>query len=358
MKNQSEYEPASYWLTRVLFLRFLAFIYLVAFCVAFEQNEALLGENGLTPAIAYIKQSRDSLVSSSGNLSAFLQLPTVFWFLAPTSNNLASVALIGALLSSLVIIKGAANMLIMSTLWLFYMSIVNVGQTWYSFGWESQLLETGFLAIFMVPFVSLNIFPALTPTPFVCIWGCRWLLFRIMLGAGLIKIRGDSCWLDLTCMQYHYQTQPVPNPLSIYFHTTPNTVHSFETFSNHLIELVIPWMTFFPRTPRLLCGLFQVFFQIVLILSGNLSFLNWLTIAPALMYFDDESIALLFSKRLVSKAKAASLSYQRTLDSPNKSTQVKMVLFLRRTIGVMVAMLIAILSVPVVRNLLSSEQVC
>jgi hypothetical protein len=42
-----------------------------------------------------------------------------------------------------------------------------------------------------------------------------------MIGAGMIKIRGDQCWRDLTCMNYHYQTQPVPNPFSIYFHNTP-----------------------------------------------------------------------------------------------------------------------------------------
>lgn len=49
-------------------------------------------------------------------------------------------------------------MVVMATMWLLYMSIVNVGQTWFSFGWESQLLETGFLAIWAVPILSISRF--------------------------------------------------------------------------------------------------------------------------------------------------------------------------------------------------------
>ena len=132
---------------------------------------------------------------------------------------------------------------------------------------ESQLLETTFLTIFLVPLLSLKKFPRWTPTPIVCIWGNRWLLFRIMIGAGLIKIRGkivalfwrsqcgltsfcielgDECWRDLTCMNYHYQTQPVPNPLSPLFHASPgdqqefrpaflNRYYSFTYFSQLLL---------------------------------------------------------------------------------------------------------------------------
>ena len=36
-----------------------------------------------------------------------------------------------------------AATLLWLTLWAAYLSIVNVGQTWYWFGWESLLLETG-----------------------------------------------------------------------------------------------------------------------------------------------------------------------------------------------------------------------
>ncbi len=207
----------SYWLTRVVFLRCLAAMYTVAFLVALLQNEYLLGEEGLTPATIYIQQRR----GGRSNYELVLSHPTVFWVISPSTANINLVAVLGLCLSVFVAIEGCANMPIILAMWALYFSIVSIGQTWYSFGWESQLLETGFLTAFMVPLLSLARFPRHTPTPWVCIWGLRWLLFRIMIGAGMIKIRGDECWRDLTCMNYHYQTQPVPNPLSVYFHNTP-----------------------------------------------------------------------------------------------------------------------------------------
>ena len=210
----------TYWLTRIVFLRCLAFMYAVAFMVAYNQNESLIGENGLTPATLYLDQRpKDASV-----YDLMMSHPTIFWMIEPTSANLNYCAAAGLFISILVTCSGSANIPIMFLLWSLYFSIVTVGQRWYQFGWESQLLETGFLAMFMVPVLSLRRFPKLTTTPWVTIWGYRWLLFRIMIGAGMIKIRGDQCWRDLTCMNYHYQTQPVPNFFSIYFHYTPGNV--------------------------------------------------------------------------------------------------------------------------------------
>lgn len=203
-----------YWLTRVLFLRCLAFMYAVAFLVALNQNESLIGENGLTPALTYVAQRP----VDATDMQMILRYPTLFWIIPPTTKALQQFAGTGLIISVFMLILGAANVPLLFTLWSLYFSIVSVGQRWYSFGWESQLLETGFLAMFMVPVLSLEQFPRWTCTPWVCVWGYRWLLFRIMIGAGAIKLRGDQCWRDLTCMNYHYQTQPVPNMFSIYFH--------------------------------------------------------------------------------------------------------------------------------------------
>ena len=119
-------------------------------------------------------------------------------------------------LSAFVFFFGSANSVILGLLWILYHTLVNVGQIWFSFGWESQLLETGFLAIWIVPFFSLSQFPSGTKPSNLAIYGYRWLITRIMLGAGLIKIRGDPCWKNFTCMNYFYETQPNPNPMSYY----------------------------------------------------------------------------------------------------------------------------------------------
>jgi len=187
----------SYWLTRVLFLRSLGCLYAVAFSIGLAQNEYLIGEKGLMPALLYLARLRKSH-GEADVWSLFLSNPTIFWFISPTATSLNMVAIAGSVLSILLIIKGASNVPLMALLWLLYLSIVNVGQTFYSFGWESQLLETGFLAIFLCPITSTERFPKWTVAPLVCIFGYRWLLLRIMLGAGLIKLRGDQCWRGIS----------------------------------------------------------------------------------------------------------------------------------------------------------------
>ena len=97
-----------------------------------------------------------------------------------------------------------------------YVSYVKIGQQFYSFGWESMLIEMGFLSIFLGSIY--------TPCPFYIILLLRWLLFRNIFGAGLIKIRGDKCWHDCTALDYHFETQPIPNAISWYCHQLPKIV--------------------------------------------------------------------------------------------------------------------------------------
>jgi hypothetical protein len=108
-----------------------------------------------------------------------------------------------------------------------------------------------------------------------------------MFGAGLIKLRGDQCWRDLTCMDYHYLTQPVPNPFSWYWHKLPSWFQKFSVFSTHVVELIVPFMLFLPAPFCYVGGLLTVGFQITLIISGNLSWLNYITIVVCIPCFDD-----------------------------------------------------------------------
>lgn len=194
--------------------------------------------------------------------------------------------------------------------------------------------------------------PIHTPTPLVVIWGYRWLIFRIMIGAGMIKIRGDQCWRDLTCMNYHYETQPVPNPMSYLMHQSPEIFHKFETLTNHFIELIVPFFIILPRPFRIICGVLQILFQVILIISGNLSFLNWLTILPSIMCFDDKSLAFLFSP---SSTKDDVIKIQE-LSKAGAGPRPTRGLCIRRVFEVMLGAMLAYLSIPVVQNLLSSQQ--
>ncbi|XP_037588169.1 lipase maturation factor 1 isoform X2 [Cebus imitator] len=289
----------TFWLTRIVLLKALAFVYFVAFLVAFHQNKQLIGDRGLLPCSAYLRSVQQYFRGRVG-WDALSYAPTVLWLMdwSDMNSNLDLLALLGLGVSAFVLITGCANMLLMVALWGLYMSLVNVGQIWYSFGWESQLLETGFLGIFLCPLWTLSRLPRHTPTSRIVLWGFRWLIFRIMLGAGLIKIRGDQCWRDLTCMDFHYEA--------------------------------------------------------VLIVSGNLSFLNWLTMVPSLACFDDATLGFLFPSGPGS-LKDRVLQLQR--ETRGARPEPRFSSAVRRAANVSLGVLLAWLSVPVVLNLMSSRQV-
>ena len=272
--------------------------------VAARQILPLIGSDGLLPVSLFLQGVETHLGSAT---AGFVRLPSLFW-LSHSDTALQLVAWTGFALSC-VVAAGYANAIVMTLLWMLYMSFVHVGQDWYGFGWEIQLLETGFLAIFLCPLLDGRPFPKRAP-PLVVIWLFRWLIFRIMIGAALIKLRGDPAWRDLTALYYHFETQPIPGPLSRSFHFLPRWILKGGVLFNFLAELVAPWFAFYPRIARYTAGVIMVLFQFALILSGNLSFLNWLTIVPALACFDDRFWAKLLPKALVSRASISATTAQ------------------------------------------------
>src|SRR5215467_1357271 len=266
----------TYWLTRFIILRLLGATYAVAFLVAINQIVPLIGENGLIPLGIFVHRVGDALGSRG---AGFMRLPSLFWF-AHSDGALLTTAWIGFILS-LIVLAGYANAIILVVLWFLYMSFVHLGQDWYGYGWEIQLLETGFLAIFLCPLLDMRPFPK-RPPPMPIINLFRWLIFRIMFGAGMIKIRGDEVWRNGTALYYHFETQPIPGPLSRWFHFLPRIILRMGVWYNFLAELIAPFFVFWPRLARHISGVIIILLQVVLILSGNLSFLNWLTIVPAL----------------------------------------------------------------------------
>ncbi|MDX3261963.1 lipase maturation factor family protein [Streptomyces sp. MI02-2A] len=256
-----------YWLSRLVFQRALAVVYLFAFLSAALQFRALIGERGILPVPRHLARM------------PFKHAPSVFhlhysdrFFAAWSWAGCAvSVALVAGLDSQLPLWAG---MVLWLALWAMYLSIVNVGQTWYSFGWESLLLEVGFLAAFLG---NDKVAP-----PVVVLFLLRWILFRVEFGAGLIKIRGDACWRKLTCLDYHHETQPMPGPLSWFFHHLPRPLHRVEVAANHVTQLLVPVLLFTPQPIATVAASLMIVTQLWLVLSGNFAWLNWITIVLAL----------------------------------------------------------------------------
>jgi hypothetical protein len=265
-----------YWLSRLVLERGIAVIYVFAFVAAARQFRALIGERGLLPVPRYLARQ------------SFGQAPSVF-HLYYSDRFFAAVAWSGAALSAAMaagladVLPLWASVLLWLLLWVLYLSIVNVGQTWYAFGWESLMLETGFLAAFLG---NSQVAP-----PVLTMWLARLLLFRLEFGAGLIKLRGDSCWRDLTCLFYHHETQPMPGPLSWFFHHIPKPLHRVEVAGNHVAQLIIPFGLFAPQPVASIAGAIVVTTQLWLVASGNFAWLNWLTILLGCSVIDTSSLA-------------------------------------------------------------------
>ena len=209
----------SFHVTKFVILRLVGFVYFIAFLGAYYQNQGLMGSKGLVPAYKYMENLQSNYVDTT---HGFLAHPTLYWFITSTSSTLQDwhldmTAGCGIALSLLVIF-GVDSFCIMILLWILDFSIVTVagGNSFYSYGWESQLLETGFLAIWLcdIPVIQSQQRSSSTSLPeppsLPVLWLFRWLCFRISTGAGLIKLRGGECWKNKTCLYYHFETQPIP----------------------------------------------------------------------------------------------------------------------------------------------------
>jgi hypothetical protein len=275
-------DPGSYQLVRLVFKRLLALTYLLGFVVAVNQFRPLAGEEGLLPLSRYVEHVE------------FAERPSLL-HLRPSDRVAAWMGWAGVALS-LVALAGlpgllpnpwatAASVVVWLAMWGLYLSFVNAGQTFYGYGWESMLVETGFLAVFLGA--------GDVGAPAVVVWLLRWLLFRNMFGAGLIKLRGDDCWRDLSCLQYHYETQPMPNPLSWRAHHAPEWFHRLGVAVNHVVEVAVPFLYFAPQPFAALAGVVTILFQGWLMLTGNFSWLNFLTVVLAVSTFSDGTLAAL-----------------------------------------------------------------
>jgi hypothetical protein len=263
-------------LVRLLLQRGLAAIYLTAFLSAWNQFPALLGERGLLPVPGYLARV------------GFREAPSLF-HLHYSDRFLRAVAGLGIALSACALVGLSESgplwlsIAVWLLLWVLYLSIVNVGQTFYGFGWESMLLEAGFFAAFLGP-------SGLSASP-IPVLALRWMLFRVELGAGLIKLRHDRCWRDLTCLYYHHETQPMPNPLSAWFHALPRPLHRASVAFSHFVQIAVPFGLFAPQPIAAGAGCLIIVHQLVLIVSGNYSWLNWLTVILGFTAFSDQTLS-------------------------------------------------------------------
>jgi hypothetical protein len=282
----------SYVLTRWVFLRGLGAVYFCAFASLWPQVLGLIGSRGILPARGFLEA-----VAAQAGPERFRLVPTLAW-LDPSDSALRGLCLAGMLLSLLLIV-GVLPVPTLAGLWLLYLSLVSVGQDFLGFQWDTLLLETGFLAIWLAPLRVWPRFASETPPSRLALWLGRWLLFRLMFGSGVVKLAsGDPTWRDGTAMAFHYETQPLPTPPAWFLHLLPLPFHHFSTLAVLVVELAAPFLIFAPRRGRLAGAVLLAGLQALILLTGNFAFFNYLTLALCVLLLDDSALRRLVPARL------------------------------------------------------------
>jgi uncharacterized membrane protein YphA (DoxX/SURF4 family) len=283
---------SSYALTRWLFFRGLGFIHLVAFGSYALQILGLNGSQGIESTHEILRGASAQL----GSLAYYL-MPTLEW-LNSSDTALQVLALTGTALSLLVIagVLTAPSLIALDLLWL---SLVTGGGQFTAFQSDGMLVEATTLSLFFVPWqwvepqwgLPLRQTQQRAPSN-ISIFLLRFMIFRLMLAAGLVKIlSGDETWRQLTALNFHFETQPIPTPLAWYAYWLPEWTHKASVIAMYLSELLAPFLIFAGRKPRLLAAVLIAGLHFMIALTGNYTFLNLLCILLCVPLLDDTVVS-------------------------------------------------------------------
>src|SRR5262245_9678528 len=273
--------PPTYIWARRWFLRALGLTYLIAFVSLWVQVDGLVGSNGVSPLDQFLPA-----VSERFGSSAYSLLPTLCWF--DSSNGFLHFLCGGGVVLSLLLILGITPALSLAVLFVFYLSLTSAGQTFLSFQWDILLLETGFLSMFLAPWRLWPTHKPQQPVSRAALFLLKLLLFKLMLMSGVVKLTsGDDCWWNLTAVDYHYWSQPLPTVFGWWADKSPEWFKHFSVAFCLFVEIVVPFFIWGPRRPRLIAAGLMIFLQLVIAFTGNYCFFNLLTIALCLLLIDD-----------------------------------------------------------------------
>ncbi len=280
-----------YFVTRWMFLRVLGIVHLVAFSSLWVQIDGLIGRRGIAPAYMLL-----DFIRNRTGFERIWKLPTIFWL---NDSNWFLHAVCGAgVFFALVLIVGYAPPLCLAALYILYLSFVSVSPDFLSFQWDTLLLEATFLAIFFAP---MQWRPKLAKEDVhsrVMLLLLRWLLFRLMFMSGVVKL-ADANWRNLTALDYHYETQPLPTTIGWYAAHLPEWFQKVSVVGMFGIELFVPFLMLAPRSIRGVAAGILIGFQLLIVATGNFTFFNLLTIALCLLLLDDRHWKVMLPKRFI-----------------------------------------------------------
>ncbi len=289
----SSLEPPTYKLVQWLFLRGMGVIYLIAFLSLAVQVTGLVGSHGILPAEQTIHAAREGFTGAKIEIDRYHLLPTLCW-LGTSDSFLRGQCVAGICLAGLVILDFAPAPCLF-LLWALYLSLTTICREFLGFQWDNLLLEVGVLAIFFAPLRILPRRPRNSEPSRIVLWLLRWLLFKLMFQSGCVKLlSGDPTWRQLTALDFHYETQPLPTPLAWYAAHFPAWFQKWSVAAMFGIELVVPFFIFLPRRLRQTACVAFLALQVSILLTGNYCFFNLLTMLLCLALLDDSAVGRVF----------------------------------------------------------------
>lgn len=291
-------ERPSHHLVSGTFLRAMGIIYLIAFVSLWSQIDGLIGSNGILPADQFMQSVRRQVEQQHIGFDRYRLLPTLCWWSA--SDTSLGVQCAAGTLIALLVVTGIAPAPCLFLLWLIYLSLATVCRVFLGFQWDNLLLETGFLAIFLAPlrFLPFGKVSPETPPSRIVLWLLRLLLFKLMFQSGCVKLlSGDLTWRNLSALTMHYETQPLPTWIGWYAHQLPAWAQEWSCFTMFVIELAVPFLFFAPRRLRHCAAAATALLQVAILLTGNYTFFNWLSLALCLVLLDDFALQRAIPRR-------------------------------------------------------------
>lgn len=286
----SDLRPATFQASRFLFMRLLGLVALIAMISLWSQVDGLIGSAGILPAEAFLETVKTHVLGDTYlQENMYFQFPTLCW-ISTSDSMLHGLCAIGVVASILLIANLAPG--VMSLIfWLVYLSLVVVGQAFLSFQWDILLLETLFMSLFWAPWHLCCRADQEARSNRIGRWLLWLLLFKLMFLSGVTKLlSGDPAWFNLTALNVHYFTQPLPNAISWYAHQLPSWFQKTSVAIMFIIEIAAPFLIFCPRRPRALGALALIMLQVLIAATGNYCFFNLLTTVLCIPLLDDKML--------------------------------------------------------------------
>ena len=261
---------------RNIFLSGLGLIFLVAFVSYYVQFPGLVSSSGIEPAGRIFPRAFPALYKHWW-FHDIIDDSKEMWVVVDVLCEAACV--LGIFLSTLAAFGIIHHGILFFGMTMLYYFLVQLGGTFYSFQWDTLLLETGWVvSICYAPWSRLLSFD--TESNEVSNWPLRFLLFKLMFMSGVVKIQADCpTWNHLTALEYHFATQCLPGPLAWFAHQMHPLLLRIGVAVTFLIEIQGAFLLIFFRPKfRQVGAWLQIILQVLIIATGNYNFFNALTL--------------------------------------------------------------------------------